>query len=470
MTSAAGTPDARYEAARAVAEAVLYDGYVLQPERPSRRPNAERSRMGVLVPLGYSPADASERTFNQTECLVEGEHPKLSVRVHFLHLQRCDVESAFGAGFVAAEALAVGGTGGTTYLPRDEAVEAEVSVRAAVTDLLRAPAEVAFRRPPSVEYELIAGAPGRHGPEPVGRLVRERQAVEGVVQLAAEPLNGPYGLTRIRVRVENRTQVRARAGTESPDALAHSLAATHVLLSATDGTFVSMLAPPDWAEGYVDRCDNIGTFPVLVGEPDRADMMLSSPIILHDHARLAPENAGSRPDSTGIERLLGIPTMSLSDIPPAAALDGDAPASAEGRTEPRSLPPFSQVSAMPPDVLERLHGTLHFLSETPQAAPAWGSRSHPGSPAAELDEVVIAGTVVRKGSRVRVRPSRLRPGGLADVGVAGRAATVVAVFLDVDGSHRLAVVPDREGPGRARSRGAYLYLSPEEIEPFGAAP
>jgi hypothetical protein len=467
VTSAAGTPEARFEAARAVAEAVLYDGYVLQPERPSRRPNAERSRFGVLVPLGYSPADASERTFNQTECLLEGEHPHLSVRVRFLHLQRCDVESAFGTGFVAAEALAVGAT---TYLPRDEAVEAEVSAQAAVTDLLRAPAEVRFRRPAGQEYVLIAGSPGTPGPDPVGRLVRERQALEGVVQLAAEPLHGPYGVTRIRVRVENRTQVGARTSMERPEALAHSLAATHVLLSATDGTFVSMLAPPDWAEGYVDRCDNIGTFPVLVGEPDRADMMLSSPIILHDHARLAPESPGSRPDSTGIERLLGVPTMSLSDIPPGAALDGDAPASAEGRTEPRSLPPFSQVSAMPPDVLERLHGTLQFLSEAPQAAPAWGSRSHPGSPAAELDEVVIAGTVVRKGSRVRVRPSRLRPGGLADVGVAGRAATVVAVFLDVDGSHRLAVVPDREGPGRVRSRGAYLYLSPEEIEPFGAAP
>jgi hypothetical protein len=87
-----------------------------------------------------------------------------------------------------------------------------------------------------------------------------------------------------------------------------------------------------------------------------------------------------------------------------------------------------------------------------------------------LDEVVIAGAVVRKGSRVRLRPSRSRPGGPADVAEAGRAATVVAVFLDVDGSHRLAVVPDRDGVGRARSRGAYLYLSPEEIEPFEATP
>ncbi|MGW5363805.1 hypothetical protein [Actinopolymorpha pittospori] len=466
MTSAAGTPEARFEAARAVAEAVLYDGYVLQPERPSRRPNAERSRFGVLVPLDYSPSDASERTFNQTECLLEGEHPQLSVRVRFLHLQRCDVESAFGTGFVSAEALAVGAT---TYLPRDEAVEAEVSVQAAVTDLLRAPAEVRFRRPASQEYVLIAGSPGAPGPDPVGRLVRERQAVEGVVQLAAEPLHGPYGVTRIRVRVENRTQVGARTNMERPEALAHALAATHVLLSATDGTFVSMLAPPDWAEGYVDRCDNIGIFPVLVGEPDRADMMLSSPIILHDHARLVPEEASGRTDSTGIERLLGVPTMSLTEAPLAAALEVDAPNTTEGRAERHATAPFSHVSAMPPDVLERLHGAVHFLSEVPQA-PTWGARPHAGSPAAELDEVVIAGAVVRKGSRVHLRPSRPRPGGLAEVAEAGRTATVVAVFLDVDGSHRLAVVPDRDGVGRARSRGAYLYLSPEEIEPFEATP
>jgi hypothetical protein len=56
-------------------------------------------------------------------------------------------------------------------------------------------------------------------------------------------------------------------------------------------------------------CDNVGTWPVLVGD----DTMLSSPIILEDHPRIAPESPGDLFDGGEIDGLLALNIMSLTD-------------------------------------------------------------------------------------------------------------------------------------------------------------
>ena len=53
-----------------VADAVLYEGYMLYPYRPSAVKNRQRFNFGVLYPEAAAPAGA-ERCFLQTECLVE---------------------------------------------------------------------------------------------------------------------------------------------------------------------------------------------------------------------------------------------------------------------------------------------------------------------------------------------------------------------------------------------------------------
>ena len=56
-----------------IAKAVLYEGYMLYPYRPSSVKNQQRWNFGVLCPLSYSEAqDGSEACAMQTECLVEG--------------------------------------------------------------------------------------------------------------------------------------------------------------------------------------------------------------------------------------------------------------------------------------------------------------------------------------------------------------------------------------------------------------
>ena len=69
--SMAGLEEDRFEAARAVADAVLYEGYVLYPYRASSRKNQVRFQWGVLAPRAYSEADGSERWSARTECLAD---------------------------------------------------------------------------------------------------------------------------------------------------------------------------------------------------------------------------------------------------------------------------------------------------------------------------------------------------------------------------------------------------------------
>ena len=71
-----------------IAKAVLYEGYMLYPYRPSSVKNQQRWNFGVLCPRSYSEAQkGSEAWTMQTECLVQGSSPTmLEIRVRFLQL------------------------------------------------------------------------------------------------------------------------------------------------------------------------------------------------------------------------------------------------------------------------------------------------------------------------------------------------------------------------------------------------
>ena len=70
-----------------IVNAVLYEGYILYPYRPSVK-NHQRWTFGGLYPEAYARAQAgSDASNNQTQCLVLGsERTILDVRVRFLHL------------------------------------------------------------------------------------------------------------------------------------------------------------------------------------------------------------------------------------------------------------------------------------------------------------------------------------------------------------------------------------------------
>ena len=62
---------AHLEQARQVADAILYEGYLLYPYRASAQKNQERFQFGVLMPAAYRAVDEHEPSAAQTECVLE---------------------------------------------------------------------------------------------------------------------------------------------------------------------------------------------------------------------------------------------------------------------------------------------------------------------------------------------------------------------------------------------------------------
>src|SRR2546421_3972009 len=72
-----------------IANAVLYEGYLLYPYRASAVKNRQRWNFGILYPRAFAEAQSGADRWNtQTECLVKslGLNTALNITVRFLHL------------------------------------------------------------------------------------------------------------------------------------------------------------------------------------------------------------------------------------------------------------------------------------------------------------------------------------------------------------------------------------------------
>ncbi|MFL5794299.1 MAG: hypothetical protein ACJ77H_09900 [Actinomycetota bacterium] len=448
-------PFPSFELARKVADAVLYEGYLLYPYRASAAKNQARWQFGVLMPRLWSEHGPDEPWATQTECLLEPEEATtVRVLVRFLHVQAKTVEvvDVEAGTFHEADTLPVDGS---ELVPWDEAAEQEVAVEAPLARLLEGELATPLERPGGRRVEPVNSAAGRL----VGRTVRRRWPVLGSVKLSAERLEGPYGLVRLRLVLENATAWND-PGADRSVALRHSLVAAHSLIGIDRGVFLSLLDPPEWAKPAAEACKNLHTWPVLIGEEGRRDAMLSSPIILYDHPTIAPESPGDLFDATEIDEILTLRTMALTEEEKREAR----------ATDERAAAIIDRVDNMPPELLERLHGAVRYLKgvegteeEEPELVPWWD----PGADrtvSPDSDGVVVAGVTVARGSRVRLRPGQRADA--QDMFLAGRLATVEAVFLDVDGNRHLAVTLDEDpAADLQRWHGRFLYFSPDEVEP-----
>ncbi|MFL6186796.1 MAG: hypothetical protein ACJ745_18685 [Actinomycetes bacterium] len=448
-------PFPSFELARKVADAVLYEGYLLYPYRASAAKNQARWQFGVLMPRLWSEHGPDEPWATQTECLLEPEEATtVRVLVRFLHVQAKTVEvvDVEAGTFHEADTLPVDGS---ELVPWDEAAEQEVAVEAPLARLLEGELATPLERPGGRRVEPVNSAAGRL----VGRTVRRRWPVLGSVKLSAERLEGPYGLVRLRLVLENATAWND-PGADRSVALRHSLVAAHSLIGIDQGVFLSLLDPPEWAKPAAEACQNLHTWPVLIGDEGQRDAMLSSPIILYDHPTIAPESPGDLFDATEIDEILTLRTMALTEEEKREAR----------ATDERAAAIIDRVDNMPPELLERLHGAVRYLKgvegteeEEPELVPWWD----PGADrtvSPDSDGVVVAGVTVARGSRVRLRPGQRADA--QDMFLAGRLATVEAVFLDVDGNRHLAVTLDEDpAADLQRWHGRFLYFSPDEVEP-----
>jgi hypothetical protein len=463
------TPD-RFAAATNVADAVLYEGYVLYPYRASAAKNQIRWQFGVLAPQAYCEAGGPEKSIMRTECILEaGGRAWLDVRIRCLQVQTRTVEKADGDGFTLVDVLEVDRQSWSTW---DEASEQEINVTDLnLDDLIREGRQQRIDLPAARSEELLRGSTG----DVVGRLVRVRRPVTGWIRVDASWCPGPYPLAKITATVENTTpwsdddgrawgrgpHAPEEAGVGAPagrrNIVGHSLVAVHTLLAVDDGRFVSLFDPPEFAKAAIATCSNEGTFPVLAGQDGGDGLVLSSPIILYDHPEVAPESQGDMCDATEIDEILALRVLTLTDEEKREARGTDARAAAI----------VDRCDAMPPELWERLHGAVRSLrpmtpkdQKLPWWEPAVDAAFDPWS-----DTVWIGATEVSKGSRVRLHPNHRAD--VQDMFVAGRTATVEGVFHDVDEDIHVAVVlDDDQAADLHRWHGRYLYFHPDEVEPL----
>ncbi|MFD3541421.1 hypothetical protein ACFWUQ_18255 [Streptomyces sp. NPDC058662] len=477
--------ESRFATARQVADTVLFEGYVLYPYRASAAKNRLRWQFGVLVPPAWAPLHG-EHARSRTEILMEPKGAaSLAVELRFLRAQRRTVQRALNDGaFTDVGELHLADR---VLVPWDEGTEERVELSVGVADLAGDGVSLPFSRPAGEEAEAVRDADGRT----VGRLVRRTQAISGVVRLTATELDGPYRVVRLTAVVENTSPWTPPGDTADREAaLPHSLVAAHLLLGLDTGSFLSMTDPPEWAKSAVAACVNEHTWPVLAGEPGRADVVLSSPIILEDHPAIAPESAGAMYDATEIDEILALRTAALTDREKREARG----------TDPRAAAVIDLAESMPPEVLERLHGAVRALREItgpdgsapppdpvgPPGIPGmpgvltelppdrdvfrpetpWWDPAHVDTADPARDRVLVDGVPVGAGSRVLLRPGARRTDA-QDLFLHGRTAGVEAVLHDVDGGVHLAVVVEGDpGADIRREQGRFLYFQPDEVTPL----
>ncbi|GAB91397.1 hypothetical protein [Gordonia rhizosphera] len=433
-----------------VADAVLYEGYLLYPYRSTATKNQSRWQFGVLGPPGAVEAGIGEDPSISAQILVRGTAATVALTVRFLHLQHRVVRDAQSR---PVDELVVDAR---RYVSWDEAVACEVPVGPfALGELL--PTEVS--RPVDVDSAESVEDFG------AGSLLRTRVALHGQLTVSAD---GDGDIARLTVTVTN----TGSAATDADDAISRSFIGAHVIAEVRDGTFVSLIDPPDEFAEAARRCEHHRAFPVLAGPPDDDHTVLISPIILYDHPEVADQSQVELFDSTEIDEILTLRVMTMTDEEKEQARATDARAAAI----------IDRCEVLSPESMARLHGVLRdphlpgsIATQTPGAparlVPEIPDGTNWWDPAADLavepmsDAVVVDGVAVRRGSRVRLRPSRRADA--HDLFFAGMTARVMTVHADVDGqTHVGVVIEDDPAAELHESYGRYYYFAPDEVEPL----
>jgi hypothetical protein len=442
-----------WERVRAIADAVLYEGYLLYPYRATSGKNQSRWQFGVLGPAGAADGGIGEDDTMSAELLLDPQPgAALTIVVRFLQLQHraAERQEAHG-GFVPVGELVAGSR---SWMSWDEAVECELTFGPFEESQLAAPQTLPIAVAGGADVETVDG----------GRLVRTRRDLTGTVTLDAAP---EAELLRISVTVQN----TAGAAANKDDAIATSFIGTHLIAEVTDGQFISLLEPAPAAAEAVTRCRQHRCFPVLAGSPGQHDIVLISPIILYDHPEIAEQSEGALYDSTEIDEILTLRIMTMTDEEKAQAR----------ATDPLAAAIIDRCDSMSPEAMLNLHGVLrdpHAVSSAVQADPPvadlipeipegvdWWDPLADNAVRPDVDAVLVDGVKVTRGSRVRLHPSRRADA--QDIFFADKIAMVTSVHEDVEGNQHVGVVVEDDPAADLHDwYGRYLYFAPDEVEPL----
>jgi hypothetical protein len=334
------------ERVQEIADAVLYEGYMLYPYRPSSVKNQKRFNFGVLCPKTYCETHpGSESSFMQSECLLKvTPETRIAVNIRFLHLVQRSIRECDSNGDVAnVDQLEINGR---VYQPWQEAEERSFSCFILDSALLLYNQTVPFAFPGGTSREPLRDQQGKV----VGAIVRDWQGLEGVLEVHAETCHDD--VMRLRLRIENCTGFDTVQTQQEPreTTLRYSMLSAHAIAGVESGQFLSLLDPPPEFEDLARACENIGTWPVLAG--DDATTVLASPIILYDYPQIARESAGNLFDATEIDEILSLRILTLTDAEKAEIRQSDD----------RARQILERTENMPDEQFMKLHGVLRGLT------------------------------------------------------------------------------------------------------------
>lgn len=427
----------RFSAASAIADTVLYEGYLLYPYTATARKNQQRWQFGVVMPRAYAASGTGEPFHQQTDVPVDVPGPGGAIEglVRFLQVQTREVEAFRDDAFEAVDGLEIDGE---RYITWEEAIEREIPFRC---ELDGSSLDLPIELPASHVEELLRDASGAVR----GRLLRETVALQGRIVVAPQSTGATR---RMRVRIENESALH---GDDRAAALKTAFVSCHTLLAVDGGLFVSLMDVPEKVAPIAKACVNEHTWPVLIGDATRdsryGPMMLSSPIILYDYATTAPQSEGDKFDGTEVDELLNLSILTMSDAEKAEAR----------ATDPRARTLIDRAQAMSAEHFANLHGGIRY----DEGRAFETEESQPG-----VAHLTVNGVVVAKGSRVCLHPSRRAD--VWDTFLNGKTAHVKGVYEDFERQLYVAVSIDDDPASEMHDwYGRSLFFYPEEIEPLG---
>ena len=447
----------RLNSIKAIANAVLYEGYILYPYRPSSIKNRQRWTFGGVFPTSFD--QQGDASFMETQVLLRGGEQAV-FGAHFRFLQV--VKREIGLLAAPADELPKDGAPALTLVPRldvdgrellawEEALEREVvlgPLRPA--DIQDAAFVTPLRFEPARSFEPVRDRNGRI----VAVLVRTSLAIDGVVEAKARRL-APE-LWKLTLRIENVTPLAEADRRDRAAAQLRAFASTHAIITVEGGGFISLLDPPDELRTAAAQCTHVGAFPVLVGGQDNR-AMLASPIILYDYPAIAPESPGDLYDGTEIDEILTLRILAMTDAEKREMASVDARA--------RAL--LERTHALTADDMARLHGVMRdgaSQASELDPPPAIKDRETP-----RLVSLIDNGRPLCVGARVRLRPKS--GGDVMDIALRDKLAVVEAIERDFEDRIHVAVTllddPGRD-LGAAGFPGHRFFFSQEEIEPIAA--
>lgn len=455
-----------FQAAEKIADAVLFEGYMLYPYRPSALKNRQRWNFGTLYPRAFAETrqPAEPHSFHAAVLLQASPSATIDVRARFLELvPQPGADSGWQVGVVRARTLE-----GIRLDDIEQPVQWALDWTA-LSDEEKARAPQSYVERPSKSW----------------------------LQLKAVRVDEKH--FRIQAAFSNETPMEDAA--QRSEAQAGAFTSAHLLLHCAQGAFVSLLEPAPELAAAVAECRNQGVSPVLAGDPD-GHTMLCSPIILYDHPQIAPESGGDFFDATEMDEMLALRVLTLTDEEKREMRESD----------PHARAILERVEAMAEGGLLAVHGAIRDVAEpgttaaTPQPdrpvdghvdegidvpidghidAPVDGHADgqidaqidghiegyidawDPFADGPVLESAQVFGAQVRKGDRVRLWPQKQAD--IMDSVMAGRIATIEAIEQDLEGNVQFAVVLE-DDPGKdlglLRQAGHRFFFSPHEVEPL----